>query len=103
MSWNNISSNKTEVIHFDTEGQEFDGVLTGIRKDVPTTNGPASIADFKGIDGKQYAIFLSAGLISHITEDLIGRRLRIEYTGERKNASGNRTFKSFTIDEWVDD
>lgn len=88
-----------EIVSFENQGDDFEGVLQGTRE-IVTKNGPATIADFIGTDGEQYSIFLSAMLKRLVNSSLIGQQIKIEYLGLEKSQKTGRAYKNFEISVW---
>jgi hypothetical protein len=91
------------IFKFEEKGDNFEGTLVNIRRDVTTRNGLSDVADFLDMDGNPFSIFLTAGLKTRMDEKLKGERLLITYIGEMTNEKTGRKFKAFDVAVWEDD
>lgn len=104
MAYKSVSTfENNELIRFENEGDSIEGTLMALRKDVLTKNGLATLADLTTLDGKEVSLFVTAGLTSRLTDQLIGEQVKITFVGNVKNPKTGRTFKGYNVEVWSDD
>jgi hypothetical protein len=53
------------------------------------------------MSGKMESFFAPTALDRQLSNDDIGKSLRIDYRGERVNPKTGRTFKDFVVSDWI--
>lgn len=91
-----------ELFSFTQPGDSFEGTLVQVRN-VHTKNGNSQVADFQDLNGKAWAIFITAGMKDLLDPEMIGERIQLVYTGTQHNENTNRDFKAFEIGVWSED
>jgi hypothetical protein len=88
-------NNNGELKKFITVGDAVEGYFMGSHKGV-TKYGDTVFLDFIDEDGNNFSIVQTSGMLAD-WDKLMNYKVKVEYTGDQKNAKSGRTFKDFKI------
>lgn len=98
--WDTVVDESPTLVEFDTVGDTFIGLYEG-RKTITPDNGrtdPFDLFYFKGRDNQPYATNTSYKLDGALTDDMIGKWVRIVLTKEIPTGRGLQPMKDFRVD-----
>jgi hypothetical protein len=95
-----VEEERAELFQFVNEGDESIGVLSEIRTFDHPEFGEGHLAEFVDPEtGEIFAVILTAGLIRKITGAMLGKLIKVVYTGhENERAPRMKTFNVFVRD-----
>lgn len=93
MAYQEIKSGKLKK--FEKAGDYIEGYFMGERNG-KTKYGDAVFLDFKGEGEDNFCIVKTSGMIAD-WDNLLGVKVKIQYTGDVENPKTGRTFKNYKI------
>jgi hypothetical protein len=87
---------KANLFKFENEGDSIEGKLLLIRE-TETKFGSAEIAEIQTPSGTTEAFLISAGIQFFNLDSLIGKTIKLVYTGKVKNETSGNSYKDFKL------